>query len=241
MLIPAAQATPGALDPSFGSGGKVTTPFGTSYDFGQAVEIQADGKIVAGGYASNGMNYDFALARYNPNGSLDRTFSSDGKVVTPFGSSSDAILTIAIRPDGKILAAGSTYNGANSDFALARYTANGALDPSFGSGGKVRTDIASRNQAIFGIALQPDGKIVVAGYSEGATTSEDFVVARYKPDGALDTSFGSGGYVVTVFNADYDDAYDLLLQPDGKIVAVGAYGQRARAGPRAVAGPAREG
>ncbi len=216
-----AQAAPGALDPTFGSGGKVTTSFGSTYDFGNALAIQPDGKIIAGGQSSNGLNYDFVLSRYNADGSLDSAFDSDGKVMTPFGAYNEGVDALVIQPDGKIVAAGYTYNGTNSDFALARYNADGSLDSAFGSGGKVTTNIASRDEYISAMALQPDGKIVVAGFSEGATTSDDFAVARYNADGTLDASFGTGGYVLTVFDADYDDAYALLLQPDGKIVAAG--------------------
>ena len=222
-----AQATPGALDPTFGTGGKVTTSFGPTYDFGNALAIQSDGKILMAGQAANALNYDFALSRYNADGSLDSSFGSGGKVVTPIGSNSDAVFALVIQPDGKIIAAGYTYNGANTDFALARYNADGSLDSTFGSGGKVTTDIASRDDYLFATALQPDGKIVVAGFSKGATTSDDFAVARYNADGTLDASFGTGGYVLTVFDAAYDDVYALLLQPDGKIVAVGASGNAA--------------
>jgi len=176
----------GALDTSFGSGGKVTTDFGGSYHpDGFSVALQPDGKIVVAGYAGG----DFALARYNSDGALDTSFGSGGKVTTDFGGS-DAGYSVALQPDGKIVVAG--YAGL--DFALARYNSDGALDTSFGTGGKVTTDFSGGRDVGYSVALQPDGKIVVAGYA-----GVDFALARYNSDGALDTSFGSGGKVTTDF------------------------------------------
>jgi len=171
-----------------------------------------------------GSSFDFALARYNADGSLDTSFGSGGKVTTDFASNFDTALAVTVQSDGKILAAGERSDGSHFDFALARYNADGSLDSSFGSGGKVTDSIGPGSDAIQDIALQPDGKIVVAGFSTAAATSDDFALARYNANGTLDTSFGSGGHVVTVFNADYDDAFAVLLQPDGKIVAVGNAG-----------------
>jgi uncharacterized delta-60 repeat protein len=121
-------------------------------------------------------NYDFALARYNPDGTLDTAFGNGGKVITQIGGN-DLIMAMARAPDdpeGKIVVAGT----GNDDFALARYNADGTLDVSFGSGGKVTTPIGVRNDTAFGIALAPDGKIVVAGSSDDGAT-DDFALARY--------------------------------------------------------------
>ncbi|MBI5810818.1 MAG: hypothetical protein HZB21_06495, partial [Deltaproteobacteria bacterium] len=134
------SATPGsgALDAAFGAGGKVTTAIGTSHDNAGAVAIQSDGKIVAAGSSSNGngVDYDFALVRYDTNGALDAAFGAGGKVTTAFGTSDDYAFAVAIQSDGKIVAAGSSWNGADLDFALARYDTGGALDAAFGAGGK---------------------------------------------------------------------------------------------------------
>src|SRR5207249_5339824 len=115
LLLPAAgRANPGDLDPTFGIGGKVTTGIGTD-DYGYAVAIQADGKLVVAGETNNGINYDFALVRYNTNGTLDATFGTGGKVTTAVGTSDDAAYAVAVQADGKLVAAGETDDGGNND------------------------------------------------------------------------------------------------------------------------------
>jgi uncharacterized delta-60 repeat protein/uncharacterized repeat protein (TIGR01451 family) len=208
----AAVAAPGALDPSFGSGGEVTTDFGGS-DGAQAVAIQSDGKIVAVGGTFSFPSGDFALARYNADGSLDPSFGSGGKMTTDFGGF-DAASAAVIQPDGRIVAAGRSGSG---DFALARYNADGSLDPTFGSGGKVTTDFGGFDAA-FGVALQADGKIVAAG--QGGPGG-GFALARYNTDGSLDPSFGSGGEVTTHFTSGVEVVIAVAIQLDGKIVVTG--------------------
>ena len=169
--------TDGSLDTSFGIGGKVMTDFASSDDEAYSVVIQ-NGKIIAAGYASNGSNRkDFALARYNADGSLDPSFGTGGKVTTDFASSYDYANSVAIQADGKIIAAGSANNGTN-DFALARYNADGSLDPGFGTGGKVTTDFASHYDYADSVAIQADGKIIVAGNTFNGTNN-NFALARY--------------------------------------------------------------
>ncbi|HEY0321737.1 MAG TPA: FG-GAP-like repeat-containing protein [Pyrinomonadaceae bacterium] len=208
----------GALDTGFDTDGKVTTALGISVDQAYAVVIQPDGKIVVAGTTLNGSNTDFALARYNPNGSLDITFNSTGKVTTAVGSSDDEARAVALQPDGKIVVAGYSYNGANYDFAVARYNSNGILDTSFDTDGKVTTAVGSNYDFARAVALQPDGKIVVAGYS--LVTNSDVAVVRYNTDGALDTSFDTDGKVTTDVSGD-DFGNAVALQPDGKIVVAG--------------------
>src|SRR6266536_6144139 len=174
----AAVAAAGALDPTFGIGGEVTTDFGGS-DSAQAVAIQSDGKILAAGLSGAG---DFALARYNADGSLDPSFGSGGKVTTDFGGF-DLALGVALQSDGKIVAAGQ--GGSSFDFALARYNADGSLDTSFGSGGKVTTDFGVFDAAT-AVAIQRDGKIVATG-STFSSGFQQFALARYNADGSLDT------------------------------------------------------
>ena len=209
----------GSLDTSFGSGGTVTTVIGSSNDFAYSTAIQSDGKIVAAGYSLNGSNSDFALARYNVDGSLDTSFGSGGKVTTAIGLYEDFAYSTAIQRDGKIVVAGYSYNGSNDDFALVRYNLNGSLDTSFGSGGKVTTAIGSSHDYANSVAIQSDGKIVVAGYSFNGS-NDDFALARYNVDGSLDTSFGSGGKVTTAIGSS-DEIYSVVIQSDGKIVASG--------------------
>jgi uncharacterized delta-60 repeat protein len=208
----------GALDSSFGSGGKVSTPVGTGTDEGNAVAVQPDGKIVVAGEASNGTNNDVAVVRYKPDGSLDTSFGSGGIVMTPVGASDDGASSVALQPDGKIVVAG-TSRTSQDNFAVVRYTTTGALDGTFGTGGTVVTPLGSGADAA-AMALQPDGKIVLAGGAAGATGT-DFALVRYTATGALDGSFGSGGKVTTSFSPGLDEALGVALQPDGKIVAGG--------------------
>lgn len=219
--------TNGTLDTSFDGDGKVITPFGPTYDIANAVEIQADGKIIAAG-STVATGDDFSLARYNPDGSLDTTFDGDGKVITSIGAGDDDVRAIAIQPDGKIIVAGDAELVANSSnyFALARYNPDGSLDMTFDGDGKVTTFLrnAPNDDKIFEIELQPDGKILAAGWSyAGINFDYDFALARYNSDGSLDTTFDGDGKLTTAVSTTTspDVAYGIALQPDGKIVAAG--------------------
>jgi uncharacterized delta-60 repeat protein len=219
--------TTGALDPSFGRGGKSITRFGSSpLDEAAAVAIQADGKIVVAGSSEQAGGLDrFAIARFTTSGTLDPSFGTIGRVLTSFrAKSNDEALSVAIQPDGKIVAAG-TSEATNHYFALARYTTTGALDPSFGSGGKVRSSFGSSDTVANALALQTDGRIVVSGYNQAGGGTYDFALARYTTTGALDPSFGSGGKVLTDFGSfgfsSNDKAHGVVIQPNGKIVAAG--------------------
>jgi uncharacterized delta-60 repeat protein len=211
--------TDGSLDTSFDSGGKVTTDFGGGNDRAYSVAIQSDGKIVAAGYSSNGSNNDFALARYNTDGTLDTNFDSGGKVTTDFGGGNDYAFSVAIQSDGKIVAAGRGSNGGD-DFALVRYNTDGTLDTNFDSGGKVTTDFGGDDDQAYSVAIQSDGKIVVAGLSYTGSNN-GFALVRYNTDGTLDTSFDSDGKVTTAIGGTNDRAYSVAIQSDGKIVAAG--------------------
>ena len=176
----------GSLDTTFGSGGKVTTLLGeTSYGHGNSVAIQPDGKIVlAGDFHTARRNNDFALARYNSNGSLDTTFGNGGKLISDlFGASDDIANSLIIQPDGKLVVGGRTGQYPNFKFGIARYNSYGAFDQSFGGTGKVMTDFSTSQSQSDGMALQADGKIVLAGYTITGTTGENFnaqfALARY--------------------------------------------------------------
>jgi uncharacterized delta-60 repeat protein len=210
----------GSLDTTFGIGGKVTTPIGTSSDLGYSVTIQPDGNIVVAGQSWNGSNYDFALTRYNSNGNLDITFDGDGKVTTAVGSSDDEARGVAIQSDGKIVVAGYTYNGSNYDFALTRYNSDGSLDTTFDGDGKVTTAVGNFDDAARGVAIQSDGKIVVAGYS--GNVRWDFALTRYNSNGSLDTTFDGDGKVTTAVGSFDDVASSVAIQSDGKIVVAGS-------------------
>jgi uncharacterized delta-60 repeat protein len=213
--------TDGTLDTSFGGGdGKVRTNFTAGFDAAGGMDIQANGKLVAAGF-TGGPNTMFALALYNTDGTLDTSFSTDGKVTTNFTPGADGANSVAAQMDGKIVAAGLAGD-ADTKFALARYNADGTLDTSFSSDGKVRTNFTGDFDTANDLAIQADGKIVAAGFAGGANTT--FALARYDTDGTLDTSFGGDGRVTTNFTAGFDAAFALALEADGKIVAAGLAG-----------------
>jgi uncharacterized delta-60 repeat protein len=206
----------GVLDATFGTGGGVATTVG-ALNFSVANAVAAypnagtanDGKVVAAGYAETSLkrsggvtqpNEDFAVVRYNLDGSLDKSFGG-GMVTTDLGTLRDEAWAVLVQPDGKVVAAG--WNG-NYDIALVRYNPDGSLDTSFGGStgkGKVLTSISngSSDQA-FAMSLQADGKLVVAGVTSPRNTrNEDLVLVRYNSDGSLDGTFGTGGKVTQHF------------------------------------------
>jgi uncharacterized delta-60 repeat protein len=212
--------TNGSLDTTFDTDGKVTTAVGSGTDVAYSVVLQSDGKIVVAGYSYNGTNNDFAVVRYNTNGSLDTTFDTDGKVTTAIGSGTDAANSVVLQSDGKIVATGYSYNGSNHDFAVVRYNTNGSLDTTFDTDGKVTTAVGLGDDLAYSVVLQSDGKIVVAGYSSNGSDYV-FAVVRYNIDGSLDTTFDTDGKVTTAIGSGTDVAYSVVLQSDGKIVAAG--------------------
>ncbi|MDQ3041333.1 MAG: FG-GAP-like repeat-containing protein [Acidobacteriota bacterium] len=213
----------GTLDTTFGTDGKILAPVGgDEYYFVSA--LQPDGKIVAAGYKTVDGNRDFAVARYNPDGTLDTAFGTNGKVFTPVGSASDGVTDLIVQLDGKIVAAGNSFvSGSSFDFSLVRYNSDGSLDSTFGSGGKVITAISDSSDNLNSIALQSDGKIVAGGNGRVVSSNADYALARYNADGSLDASFGANGKVITAISDENNDfLYDVALQPDGKIVAAGS-------------------
>jgi uncharacterized delta-60 repeat protein len=175
----------GALDTSFDTDGKKLTNFVSSPDEAHGVIVQPDGKILVGGWAYNTdtNTYDFALARYSSTGVPDATFGFSGRAITDLGlSQNDYANTIALQSDGKIVLGGFTYNGTDDDFAMARFQANGAPDSTFDGDGFAMTKIgaASVSDQIKTIAIQTNGKIVVAG-SSYINSTYGFALARYNP------------------------------------------------------------
>ena len=211
------------LDNTFGIGGKVITPFSSEFDAANAVAIQSDGKIIAAGQGGNSQtnDTDFALARYNQDGTLDGSFGTGGKVLFDVGGLGDIIESIALQPAGKIVAAGASFTANNFDFSLAQFNSNGTPDTSFGNGGKVITDFVGNEDRAFAMVLQPDGKIVVAGHTTDANQNLDFALVRYNATGTLDSTFGNGGKVILDFAGSVDQAFALVRQPDGKLIAGG--------------------
>jgi uncharacterized delta-60 repeat protein len=219
----------GALDGTLSSDGIQITPFlngVTPVSAGaDSVVVQADGKILVAGTASNGSNTDFALVRYLADGTLDTTFGTGGRVLTNFGAD-DTVFSLALQSDGKAVVAGYATVGGNRDFALARYLTNGLPDSSFDGDGKLttafnlggagtNTDVAST------VLIQPNGRIVALGYATAADGFHDVAVARYLTAGALDTSFDGDGKKTFPVGIHWDYASCGALLPDGKIVCGG--------------------
>ena len=222
-LLVKVKAAAGDLDTTFSIDGKQTTNFlASSIDHAYAVAIQADGKIVAAGFVNKStMDFDIAVARYNTDGTLDTTFSGDGRQTTDFGGMSEAAYGVAIQSDGKIVVAGYTQNSmTGSDFMVARYNSDGTLDTAFSGDGKQTTDFGG-NDVVTAMAIQGNGKIVLAGYTTGNSTSYDFAVARYNTNGALDTTFSTDGKQTTDFGNTSDHATAAAIQSNGRIVVVG--------------------
>ena len=224
---------PGVVDTSF-NGGKQIVSVAEGEDYARAVAVQADGKVITVGMTTTTAGgADFAVTRHLRDGTLDTTFGNGGKVVTAIGAgrAGDEANAVAIQADGRIVVAGQTTNanGTDIDFALVRYNADGTLDNRFGNGGKVVTAFGPATDRIHAIAIQADGRVVVAGDSSSALSGMDFALARYNVDGSLDASFGTAGKVSTPIRPQSarDSAYALLLQPVGgetRIVAVGGEG-----------------
>ncbi|TAN49177.1 MAG: DUF642 domain-containing protein [Methylococcaceae bacterium] len=212
----------GTLDYSFDVSGSASADLGY-YDIASGIALQSDGKILLAGNASmaDGSVQRFALARFNQNGGLDTTFSADGTLTTDIGGGEDYAIAVTTQADGKILVAGYSSNGLNKDFAVARYNKNGSLDASFSQDGTVTTDFGIGDDLAYGIAVQPDGRILLAGTCNAIGNGGDFGLVRYNADGSLDSRFSADGMVSTDIHGYWDDAHSVALQPDGKILLAG--------------------
>lgn len=205
----------GTPDASFGTGGKVT--LGTAPgvdDTGAGVAVLPNEQIVVTGQGNS--SQDFVTKRLNPDGSVDTSFGSSGTSVVNFGAH-DQPNNMVRQPDGKLVLIGSTDAGGTSHFAVARLNANGTPDTSFGNGGKQTIDFGGADAA-YGVALQSDGKIVVAGNGD---PDKEMVIARLNPNGSIDNSFGTDGEVAIDFGGA-SRANAVAIQSDGKIVLVGS-------------------
>jgi uncharacterized delta-60 repeat protein len=221
-LFAVARVLPnGQLDPSFDGDGKLTTNIASSDAQAKAIAVQADGKIVVGGYALVAATRDLALARYMPNGQPDTSFDGDGKLTLPLGTQNDEIFALAMQSDQKILAAGSDQDSPTTDMFVARFTTTGALDTTFAGGaGYVRIHFGSGDDAAYAMAVQPDdGKILVAGEARLGTQSH-FAIARLTPAGVLDPSFSGDGLQTTVIG-NASRALAMGLFESGRIVLAG--------------------
>ena len=208
----------GSVDASFGNAGKVITSFGSQSDEAFAIVVQPDGRIVLGGHTRSATRgIDFALARYNADGSADGSFGVNGQVVTPIrgGDSRDSIYALALQTiDGevKIVAA-----GGEGDFVLTRYHADGSVDFGFAVGERPDGEFGSVIGAARGLVIAPDNKIVVVGH-----VGHDFAVLRLNANGLADNGFGGAGRVITkVSETNWDEAHAVVVQADGRIVVGG--------------------
>src|SRR5687767_55764 len=224
----------GSLDTSFANNGVFRFHFNGD-DHGYGIVLQPDGKIIIAGEAylgvfNNQVDTAFGLIRLNPNGSFDTTFGTNGIVITNFFASLDPATEVALQPDGKIIATGwvtqsGVNDGSSYDFALVRYNPDGSLDTTFGTGGKVTADFNGMGDLAWTSVLQRDGKIVLAGPVRIDIGSDyDFGVARFNPNGSLDTTFGGDGKVTTIFGNNLNElARGMSLAPDNKIVVAGDF------------------
>lgn len=218
--------TDGSLDGSFGKGGKAIVDFDVNLnDYAAAASLQSDGKIVLVGTlrANALMISNFAVIRLGPDGTLDTSFGSGGRVVTPVDETAEDMATaVVIQPDGKLVVVGRTL-GTNLDYqAVVRYNPDGSLDTLFGTGGIVKTSIAGHRGWATSVAMQSDGKIIVGGGIHTAPNPPNAIyfgaIFRYNSNGTLDTTFDGDGYV-TFADGDTDGVRAVAVQPDGKIVA----------------------
>lgn len=213
----------GQMDSTFGAGGKAFADFPALHDdYARAMAVQPDGKILLAGYTLDSRGWkDFVVARYLADGQMDTSFGRAGRLYTDLGSQSDYAYAMALQSDGRIVVAGSSYGAGGTNFAIARYNADGTPDTTFDGDGKLTTDMgAGYEDCIYALSIQGDGKIVAGGYASVPGFGNRFALARYNPDGSLDSTFGAGGKVITPVGAA-STVYALTIQPDGKILAAG--------------------
>lgn len=209
-------ATEGGLDTTFGNGGFLITDYGTDNENISDLIVQPDGKIIAAGTLLD--TSQSVIFRYNPDGELDLTFGTNGKVSIANGRAIELIL----QSDGKIVVAGVTGVSPNTDFYIVRLNINGSFDTSFNTNGEVTVDFRGTNDSAIAVKIHTDGKIIVGGNSRNPANSSqtDIAIIRLNSDGSLDTTFDDDGKVTTAVQ-ERINFNDLTIQPDGKIVAVG--------------------
>lgn len=211
----------GSLDSAYGNAGSVTTDIHNENNDVTSIAIQPDDKILVTGPSF----ISTALVRYNTDGSLDTTFGTGGIVYTTLSTTYwSSINFLAVQADGKIVGAGYYSDSTNfnsTDIAILRFNADGTSDTTFGNGGKVFIQLSNYLNFAEAIAIQTDGKIVVAAQIYNAQNYTDFGLVRCNPNGSLDSTFGIGGKVLTVVTNVDDYAYSMVIQPDGKIIVGG--------------------
>jgi len=212
----------GALDATFGSGGRVTMDLAGAADCARAVAVDAKGRIVIAGTSERDGRQDFLVARYMPSGELDESFGDQGHATVGFGSEDSTAYAMVLQADGKLVVVGDANVDVKKglDFALARFTSDGQLDPNFGDAGKITQSVAAGNgrDSAYAVALQDvagEQRLVLAG-GEG-----DFSLARFTAAGALDTSFGAQGSLKGLLGSSIGAAKAVQVDADGNIVVAG--------------------
>jgi len=209
----------GARDTSFGGDGIVVTDFGRRFEHATTVAIQSNGKILVGGSATDGANESWAFARYLSGGALDTSFGGDGRVTMSLSISGERVQDVVVRSKG-ILAAGYAESGFVPRFAIAKLRFDGKRFAAFGTNGVKVVDVGPGADLAFGLAVQTDGRPVLAGYASGGGRA-DWGVVRLHPGGGLDGGFGGDGVVTTAFTPTYELAASVAMQGDRRILAVG--------------------
>ncbi len=204
----------GNLDPTFGSGGRVDYPY-----FARSIALQTNGAIVVGGGTTQSGSTDFVASRYLSNGTIDTSFDVDGHAIVSMGEGVEFANAIAIQPNGRIVAVGQS----DRDIAIVRFTTGGALDTSFSGDGKLLRSVYTTSNSASSVAVQPDGKVLVAGTAwqySFSSSNKDFVLMRLNPNGSLDATFDSDGIAITS-GGRHEEARDMTLLSDGKILVSG--------------------
>ena len=194
----------------------VSTQISTSYNFGNAMTIQADGKIVVVGQSRVSGKYNMSIVRYNPDGTLDDTFDSDGMLIIEAATVNNFANKVMIQSDNKIVIAGHSFNGSSADMVVVRLNPDGSIDNTFGTNGIATIDFAGANDLAESATLQADGKILLGGHS-----ADNFSVVRLKTDGSLDSTFGLNGLAKIIFATGSSYIKDIIVQSDGKILTAG--------------------
>jgi uncharacterized delta-60 repeat protein len=212
----------GRLDETFGVGGRTVTDFELGDEGARSLAIQPDGKIVVAGSAYVDGDCDFAVARYHSSGVLDEAFGREGRAIASFDSRDDHVEDMVLQPDGRIVVAGWTDDGSRRNLAMARFQADGTLDPSFGTDGLVRRDVRRDASSHFQQVGLHEDKILASGtvLTVGQASSRKLLLARYLLDGHVDASFGSGGIATMQFVASSYGAC-FAVQPGGRVLVAG--------------------
>jgi uncharacterized delta-60 repeat protein len=210
----------GTLDTSFDGDGVATTPIGAAGDFGQCVVIDALDRIILVGQSDSGTDLDFAIVRYNTDGSLDTSFDDDGKATIAFGPGNDYGTCVTVDPDGRIVVAGYISNGSNFDVGIARLNGDGTLDTTFSGDGQATRDIVGTDDFVASVITDDLRRVIVTGSAFNGS-NHDELVARFNSDGTPDNTFGSSGWISTIIGPSDEGGTTVAIDASGRIVVGG--------------------